>query len=89
VLEVLDARVPGVDLEDADLHQPDESGQVVDDEILAGLPLFVDLRAPERRRCPQARVLPVKALVAEALRRRTSVVGRSRRCGRIQSPIDT
>src|SRR4030095_6165184 len=46
-LQPLDDGVPGVNLEDADLDESDETGQVVHHEVLPDLPLLLDAHASQ------------------------------------------
>src|SRR5262249_41966652 len=63
LLQMLRRRVPGVDLENADLHEADEPWQIVDDEVLADLLLLPDADAAQRRGRPRSDVLLVEALL--------------------------
>src|SRR4029450_11766347 len=59
--EPVHARVPRVDLEDADLDQPDERGERIDDQVFSDLPFLLDLDAPKTLRRPVTGVLLVEA----------------------------
>ena len=60
--------VPGVDLQDAHLHERDEAGEVVHHEVLADLRLLLDLHATQGFRRPHPAVLHVEAALLRALR---------------------
>ena len=68
VLDVIDGRVPGMDLEHVHLHQREDPGEVVGDEVLAELRLLLDAHATKSGRCPDARVLHEEARLADAAR---------------------
>src|SRR5262249_61075314 len=61
LLEPSHDRVPRVDLEDADLDQPDERGERIDDQVFSDLPFLLNLDAPKTLRRPVAGVLLVEA----------------------------
>ena len=88
MLDVLGPRHPGVDLEHADLHQGQERGQIVDDQVLADLGLLGDPHPAQRVGRAHVRVLHVEAAPPEIPSgQRTSVSGRPARCGSTCSAI--
>src|SRR5262249_13972181 len=66
LLEPLHDGVPRVDLENADLDEPDERCQRVDDQVLADFPFLLDLDPAKTLRRPIADVLLVEALLGHA-----------------------
>src|SRR5262249_42282015 len=59
--------VPGVDLENPDLHEADQPWQILNDEIFADLLLLPDGDATQGRWGPHADVLLVEALLGQPL----------------------
>src|SRR2546425_4522910 len=65
MLDVVDDAVPGVDFEDAHLHETDDSGNIGGDEIFPELLLLLNAYSLERRGRPHLGVLHVEALRAQ------------------------
>ena len=84
LLEVVDDGVPGVDLEDADLHEPDEARQT---STTRYSPTFVFSWIFTRRSAAgaQCRRASGRSTACTPSGQRTSVMGRSARCG--QDPV--
>src|SRR5439155_6804002 len=66
-IETLDDGVRGEDVEDAELHEPDEGGKGIDDKVLADLRLLPDLDSAQAVGCPGPDVLLVEAFLRHAL----------------------
>src|SRR5438552_13328103 len=67
-LDSLDRRSPGMDLENPDLHEADETGEIFDIERGLGPCLLGELEAMDRRRHAGALVLLKEALVGMSFR---------------------
>ncbi len=81
----VDARAPGMHLQDAHLHQGDEPFGVLDEEIGAGLLEAGDRHLPELGRHARAGMALVEALLLPAGRTAHRVMGRWPACGRMWS----
>ena len=68
LLDVLGARIPGVDLDHVHLDERNDGGERIGDQVLAELRLLLDADAAQRGRRPDLRMLHESAVVADRAR---------------------
>jgi hypothetical protein len=79
--------IPGVDLQHPHLHEADDRGDRVGDQILTELGLLLDAHASQRPRRPHLRVLHEEALARDPFRAANQCERRPATCGTIQSAM--